>query len=178
MLKASWLMLEIKEFRCCEVKIEESEKAGSHWESNPGSTPLTWATSALPLSHDTRTTTNSIYPAQVVLNASVAHLAVAGVLGLTPGDCWPFHFPLFSPYITSKFLYLLSYTFGTLYIHAWMVVLIPDPWSQSNKNLNCYLWPTTWCAYIKVYFVWPQWIINHKLYAGWFLIHPCALLFK
>ena len=26
-------MLEIKEFRCYEVKIEESEKAGSHWES-------------------------------------------------------------------------------------------------------------------------------------------------
>ena len=21
-----------------------------------------------------------------------------GVLGLTPGDCWPFHFPLFSPH--------------------------------------------------------------------------------
>ena len=29
-------MLEIKEFRCYEAKIEESEKAGSHRESNPG----------------------------------------------------------------------------------------------------------------------------------------------
>ena len=26
----------IKEFRCYEAKIEESEKAGSRWESNPG----------------------------------------------------------------------------------------------------------------------------------------------
>ena len=26
----------IKEFRCYERKIEESEKAGSRWESNPG----------------------------------------------------------------------------------------------------------------------------------------------
>ena len=35
-LRASCLMLEIKEFRCYEAKIEESEKAGSHRESNPG----------------------------------------------------------------------------------------------------------------------------------------------
>ena len=34
MLTASWLMLEIKEFRCYEVRIEESEKAGSHQELN------------------------------------------------------------------------------------------------------------------------------------------------
>ena len=33
LLRASCLMLEIKEFRCYEV---ESEKAGSPWESNPG----------------------------------------------------------------------------------------------------------------------------------------------
>ena len=26
----------INEFRCYEAKTEESEKAGSHWESNPG----------------------------------------------------------------------------------------------------------------------------------------------
>ena len=26
-----------------------------------------------------------------------------GVLGSIPGDCRPFHFPLFSPHITSKF---------------------------------------------------------------------------
>ena len=29
-------MLEINEFRCYEAKIEESEKVGSHQESNPG----------------------------------------------------------------------------------------------------------------------------------------------
>ena len=32
-------MLEIKEFRCYETKIEGSEKAGSHQESNPGHPP-------------------------------------------------------------------------------------------------------------------------------------------
>ena len=35
-LGASCLTLEINEFRCYEAKIEESEKAGSHQESNPG----------------------------------------------------------------------------------------------------------------------------------------------
>ena len=29
-------VIRIKEFRCYEAKIEESEKAGSRWESNPG----------------------------------------------------------------------------------------------------------------------------------------------
>ena len=37
-----------------EAKIEESEKAGSRWESNPGH--LACAASALPLSYDNRTT--------------------------------------------------------------------------------------------------------------------------
>ena len=36
LLRASCLMLEINEFRCYEAKIEESEKTGSRWESNPG----------------------------------------------------------------------------------------------------------------------------------------------
>ena len=36
LLKASSLMLEINEFRCYEAKIEESEKASSRRESNPG----------------------------------------------------------------------------------------------------------------------------------------------
>ena len=38
-----------EKFRCYEVKIEESEKAGSHLESNPGH--LACAASALPLSY-------------------------------------------------------------------------------------------------------------------------------
>ena len=61
-------------------EIEESEKAGSHKESNPGC-PLAWAASALPLSHNSWTATmpsqSSICTAQMVLNASVAHLAAA-----------------------------------------------------------------------------------------------------
>ena len=36
LLRASCLTLEINEFRCYEAKIEESEKVGSHRESNPG----------------------------------------------------------------------------------------------------------------------------------------------
>ena len=36
LLRASCLMLENKEFRCYEAKIEESEKGNSRQESNPG----------------------------------------------------------------------------------------------------------------------------------------------
>ena len=43
-----------QKFRCYEAKIEESEKAGSCWESNPGH--LACAASALPLSYNNRTT--------------------------------------------------------------------------------------------------------------------------
>ena len=39
MLRASCLTLEINEFRRYEAKIEESEKAGSRRESNPGHLP-------------------------------------------------------------------------------------------------------------------------------------------
>ena len=45
-----------REFRCYEAKIEESEKAGSRRESNPGHLPR--AASALPLSYDNRTITS------------------------------------------------------------------------------------------------------------------------
>ena len=47
--------LESREFRCFEAKIEESEKAGSLRESNPGH--LACAASTLPLSHDNWTIT-------------------------------------------------------------------------------------------------------------------------
>ena len=43
-----------QKFRCYEAKIEESEKAGSRRESNPGH--LACAASALPLSYNNRTT--------------------------------------------------------------------------------------------------------------------------
>ena len=36
MLRVSCLKLKINDFRCYEAKIEESEKAGSRQESNPG----------------------------------------------------------------------------------------------------------------------------------------------
>ena len=55
-----------KGFRCYEVKIEESEKAGTRRESNPGHTPLTWATSALPLSYGNRITTSPHNPLYVL----------------------------------------------------------------------------------------------------------------
>ena len=44
-----------EKFRCYEAKIEESEKASSRRESNPGH--LVCAASPLPLSYDNRTTT-------------------------------------------------------------------------------------------------------------------------
>ena len=48
--------LESREFRCFEAKIEESEKAGSHWELNPGHQAR--AASTLPLSYDNWTALN------------------------------------------------------------------------------------------------------------------------
>ena len=38
------------------------------------------------------------------------------------------------------------------YIHAWMVVHILT--CDHNLIRACYLWPTTWCACIKVWFQW------------------------
>ena len=46
-LASRWIK---QKFRCYEAKIEESEKAGSRRESNPGH--LACAASALPLSYD------------------------------------------------------------------------------------------------------------------------------
>ena len=54
--------------KCCEVKIEESEKAGSHWESNSGHLLLEPPCSALPLSYNSRTTNkphNPLYVATI-----------------------------------------------------------------------------------------------------------------
>ena len=52
-----------------EVKIEESEKAGSRQESNPGH--LACAASALPLSYDNRTTTSPHNPLYTPVAAGV-----------------------------------------------------------------------------------------------------------
>ena len=52
--------------RCYEAKIEESEKAGSCWESNPGH--LASAASTLLLSHDDQTTTSPHNPLYVLLH--------------------------------------------------------------------------------------------------------------
>ena len=57
--------MKVKEkFRCYEAKIEESEKAGSHRESNPGH--LACAASALPLSYNNQTTTSTHNPLYVL----------------------------------------------------------------------------------------------------------------
>ena len=37
----------MNEFRCYEVKIKESEKAGSHWELNPDTSGLSHQYSAM-----------------------------------------------------------------------------------------------------------------------------------
>ena len=56
-LGTSCLKVEINEFRCYEARIEESEKGRQSLGVEPR-TPLAWAANALPLSHDSRTTTN------------------------------------------------------------------------------------------------------------------------
>ena len=108
-------------------EIEESEKAGSRQEVNPGH--LACAANALSLSSERQPdnhqpSQSSIRTAQVVLKClsrtsgsdsvcavrtllGVDHTQARyplgadhhkpGVLGLIPGDCQPFRFPLFSP---------------------------------------------------------------------------------
>ena len=78
LLRASCLTLEINEFRCYEAKIEESEKAGSRRESNPGHLWLEppvlchWATTAgQPPALTILYCTACI---DGILNASVVHL--------------------------------------------------------------------------------------------------------
>ena len=65
-----------------EAKIEESEKAGSRRESNPGH--LAWAASGLPLSYDNRTTPSPHNPLYILhrwyWSASVSHPAATQYL--------------------------------------------------------------------------------------------------
>ena len=60
------------QFRCYEAKLEESEKAGSQQESNPGHLWLEPPVLYMPLSYNSQTTTSPYNP---LLNDSVAHLA-------------------------------------------------------------------------------------------------------
>ena len=95
-----------REFRCSGMKIEESEKAGSRWELNPGH--LACTTSALPLSYDTGQVHTEDCAEHIEdcegwwlsrCHSSVAEhwLHKPGILGSIPGGYQPFHFPLFSP---------------------------------------------------------------------------------
>ena len=90
---------------CYEAKVEESEKAGSHWESNPGHLWLEppvlcqWPTDPRQLDNH-QLSQSSICTAQVVLNASVTHLA-ATQLGVHLSSFTFLYFRL----ITSKFMY-------------------------------------------------------------------------
>ena len=79
---------------------------------NPGH--LACAASALPLSYDTEQVHTEDCAEQIEdcegwwlsrCHSSVAEhwLHKPGVLGLIPGDCQPFHFPLFSPHNISLF---------------------------------------------------------------------------
>ena len=65
LLRASCLTLEIKEFRCYEAEIE-SEKAGSHWELNPGHPWLEPPVLCHCMSHDSQTTTTPHNPLYVL----------------------------------------------------------------------------------------------------------------
>ena len=122
LLRASCLTLEINKFRCYEVKIEESEKAGSHRESTQDTSGLSCQCSATePQQPDKHQwlpgvrLRHSVPPVQYIQGIvraggcpavvdqwqSTGRALAAqarGVLGLTPGDCRLFHFPLFSPH--------------------------------------------------------------------------------
>ena len=71
----------INKFRCYEAKIEKSEKAISRRESNPGTSGLSRQCCATELwqSDKHQPSQSSICTAQVVLNASVTHLAATNV---------------------------------------------------------------------------------------------------
>ena len=78
MLRGSCLKLEINEFRCYEAKIEESEKGPAAARSRTQDTSgLSHQRSATELQQpdNHQPPQSSICTAQVVLNASVAHLA-------------------------------------------------------------------------------------------------------
>ena len=64
----------VNEVRCYEAQIEESEKGQQPSGVEPR-TPLAWVASALPLTTNHHPSQSSMYTAQVVLNASVAHPA-------------------------------------------------------------------------------------------------------
>ena len=72
----------INEFRCYEAKIEESEKGRQPPGVEPR-TPLAWATSAVPLSHDNWTTKWTLVPrllaVQCTGNEASEHKQVLGV---------------------------------------------------------------------------------------------------
>ena len=96
------LTLEIKEFRCYEVKIEESEKGRQRLGLNPGHLWL-----ELPvLCHYTAQDTSGLS-----CQCSATKQCSGRVLGSTPVAASLFHFPLFSPH--NIWIPLHVNTFGT-----------------------------------------------------------------
>ena len=96
-------------------KIEESEKAGSCRESNPGYLwPLAWA--------------------------MLCHWALTarGVLGSTPSDCRAFHFPLFSPHDIYISLFLAWGKMLWAFKIFFLLVLISCDWVLDLSIMSCY----------------------------------------
>ena len=118
--QSSCLMLKINDFKCYEAR----KWKGLQFPGVESRIPLAWAASALPLSHDSQATINPHHPLHVLHSGArcyslppvqscrglwemvvVRLLCIAqwqsissssqGVLGWTPGNCLPFHFPLF-----------------------------------------------------------------------------------
>ena len=114
-----------QKFRCYEAKIEESEKAGSRRESNPGHLACnTWQPPSMYRQNSTPNGVLTVHTGCQVLqlrhssptcavhiedcggwwlsgcrSSVVEHwLHKPGVLGSIPGGCRPFHFPLFPPH--------------------------------------------------------------------------------
>ena len=96
-------------------KIEESEKAGSCRESNPGYLwPLAWA--------------------------MLCHWALTawGMLGSTPSDCRPFHFPLFSPHDIYISLFLAWDKMLWAFKIFFLLVLISCNWVLDLSIMSYY----------------------------------------
>ena len=107
----------IKEFRCYEVKIEESEKAGG-FRSRTQDT-LAWAASDLLLSYGNRTTTNPHNPLYVLHKWSLGGFAF-----------------LYFHLIISKFLYFQHE--ARCSEHFWVLCsLIPCPFEEQSRK-QCY----------------------------------------
>ena len=120
-------------------KNRRSEKAGSHWESNPGH-PLAWAASALPLSHDSQTTTNPHNPLYVQLslplfeNLHILSSTMHMVSIFTHYAICEWH--LVGAYVAVHLQYISLYSWSVSSVNHVTTVIWPTDWDKYNFKPN------------------------------------------